>query len=168
MHIKLRFKGYKNNLFDLGAMFTLFSVLATNRQLKKKKVSSTVIVIPSPACLSSRYAGFKALLAMKQLHVILLSWRHVFRLAKFHRRGKASRFISPRTLSAIGTALPCSAINTSSIIVTNNLVLIGFFWAFIKPKHTKKECILNTSKILLSCLFCQSSLAPLVFQEGQN
>lgn len=38
MHIKLRFKGYKNNLFDLGAMFTLFSVLATNRQLKKKSV----------------------------------------------------------------------------------------------------------------------------------
>lgn len=35
MHIKLRFKGYKNNPFDLGVMFILFSVLTTNRQLKK-------------------------------------------------------------------------------------------------------------------------------------
>lgn len=34
MHIKLRFKGYKNNPFDLGVMFILFSVLTTNRQLK--------------------------------------------------------------------------------------------------------------------------------------
>lgn len=31
MHIKCRFKGYKNNLFDLGVMFILFSVLTTNR-----------------------------------------------------------------------------------------------------------------------------------------
>lgn len=35
MHIKSRFKGYKNNPFDLGVMFILFSVLTTNRQLKK-------------------------------------------------------------------------------------------------------------------------------------
>lgn len=131
-------------------------------------MSSAVIVIPSPACLSSRYTGFKALLAMKQLHVILLSWRHIFRLAKFHRLGKASRFIPPRTQSAIGTAFPRSTINTSSIIVTNSLLLIGFF-GFHKANAKKKKLYF---KHLQNISFL--SFLPVIFgsfglsREGQS
>lgn len=40
---------------------------------------------PISLCLSTKYTRSKALLAMKQLHIILPSWRHIFSLAKFHQ-----------------------------------------------------------------------------------
>lgn len=76
---------------------------------------------------------------MKQLHIILPSWRHVFSLAKFHQLWKVSRFIPPRTQPAIGIEQGSAAVNTSAIIVTNNLLLIVvcfFLPGFIKPTHT--------------------------------
>lgn len=124
MHMKSRCKGYKNKLFDLAAMLVFFSVLTTNRQLR-------VLGDPS-SCLSQQQVHrIQSTSGHGAADGILPSWRHIFRLAKFHRPRQGSGFIPPRTRSAGAAAFPCAAINTCGIIVTNDLLLIalGLFFS---------------------------------------